>query len=204
MTPLARMLVYFGGVVLVFVVQDTVFFLAAAFLAICTFVFFPGKRFRSGAIPISIFLAVTFAGNLMFKEGRIVFSLYGLEITHEGLTSATVTTARTLLMIIGAKLLLYAVSVEELAGAVGRLLRPLRVLRLPVEEFTEMMLLTLKAFPLLKDTMTTQYRARMAAAGADGLTQRAAIVSSLLVSVLSDILVSPEKFFDANKDEQKA
>ncbi|KJU84977.1 Cobalt transport protein [Candidatus Magnetobacterium bavaricum] len=203
MTPLARMLVYFGGVVLVFVVQDTVFFLTAAFLAICTFVFFPNKRFRSGAIPISIFLAVTFAANLMFKEGRVVFSLYGLEITHEGLTSATVTTARALLMIIGAKLLIYATGIEDLAAALGRLLRPLRVLKLPVEEFTEMMLLTIKAFPLLKDRLMTDYRCQVATANANGLTERAAIALSLFVSVLADILASPERFFEVYKGNER-
>ncbi|KJU82006.1 transporter [Candidatus Magnetobacterium bavaricum] len=197
------MLVYTGTVVLLFVVQDVGFFLVAGFLAICTFVFFPDKRFRSGAVPVSIFLAITFVSNLMFKEGRVVLSLYGLELTQEGLNAATVTTVRALLMIIGAKLLLYATSAEDLAAALGRLLRPLRVLKLPVEEFTEMMLLTIKAFPLLKDRLMTDYRHQVAAANAASLTERATIALSLFVSVLADMLASPERFFEVYKGNER-
>ncbi|MBF0539034.1 MAG: hypothetical protein HQL03_12375 [Nitrospirae bacterium] len=202
MAPLIRMLVYLCGVVLLFVLQDVRFFLAAGFLAICTFAFFPDRRFRSGVVPISIFLAITFVSNLMFKDGRVVFSLYGIEITQEGLNTATVITTRALLMIIGAKLLLYAVSVEELAAALGRLLRPLRVLRLPVDDFTEMMLLTIKAFPLLKDKLMTDYRQKVAATNVAGLTEKAAIVLPLFMSVLADILVNPERFFNAQKGHE--
>ncbi len=198
-----RMFIYAGGVVLLFLIQDIRVFLTCGFVAFCVFIFFPDRKFRSGLIPITIFLSITFVSNLMFKNGRIIFNYLAIEITQEGLYNAAVITIKVFLMVIGAKLMMYGISVEELIGAVGRLLRPLRILKIPVDEFTELMLLTLKAFPLLKDELKEGYTQKITERSlmenkANDLLGKAAAASSLFLPMLINILINPERFFKKN------
>jgi energy-coupling factor transport system permease protein len=163
----------------------------------------PMKILKKGWIPITIFLTFTFFSNLLFRPGKVLCTAGPLIITAEGLTDASVKTMRILFMIAGAKLLTGTTSVESLAGAFGRLLKPLQHAGIPVNEFISTMGLTLKSLPVLKEQFLTMYRERMQQGTIRGFRNRARVVSAFLMPLFVKSIQTPEQFFEENKKDER-
>ena len=106
-------------------------------------------------------------------------------------------------MIAGAKLLTGTTSVESLAGAFGRLLKPLQHAGIPVNEFISTMGLTLKSLPVLKEQFLTMYRERMQQGTIRGFRKRAKVVSAFLIPLFVKSIQTPEEFFEKKKKDEE-
>ena len=201
--PEVRIVLYVLFVIFLFVVADlTVYLFVLAVLSLLLLKI-PFKTLKSGWIPISIFLSYTFLSNVVGRPGKIAFSWGTLSVTDEGINIAAVRTLRVLFMIGGAKLMMASARSEETIEGLGKLLRPLEKLGLPVKDFFETMALTVKCFPVLKDMAFETYRQNIKTAHARGFWGRARVISAFLLPMFAKSLQSPELFFEKEEGERQ-
>ena len=101
-------------------------------------------------LPIIIF---TTAINIFFVGGDPVFQFWIITITKQGLFFTAVMASRIIGLIAAASLLTYTTSPIMLTDALERLMKPLELVKLPVNELAMMMTLALRFIPtLLEET----------------------------------------------------
>ncbi len=194
----SKISLYILLVIGLFVIQDLkVQLIAASAVFLAALIFLPFKKVRGGFIPITIFLSFTFAGNLFFHPGRIIFSKGPLSVTDEGLQLASLRTARVFTMLFGAKILTFLLPAREMVRAFERMLRPLERLGVPVKDFFSVMALTLESFPVLIDYLGKAYREDARNNDIKGFRGRIRHVVSFMMPVFVKSMHSPESFFES-------
>lgn len=173
--------------------------LAAAAVIIAALAAIPFRKAKSGLFPITLFLLFTFAGNLFFHSGRIIYDNGILSITDEALQIAGVRTFRVFSMIFGAKILTALVAAETLLGCFQKILKPFERLGVPVEDFFSIMALTLKSFPVLMDYLSRNYREDTLKNNIKGFRRRARHLATFLMPLFVKSINSPESFFEDRK-----
>ncbi len=195
--------IYILFAVSLYFINDPFIHIYLSIAAFFVLIFHPVKRIRSGALPIFIFLFVTFAGNLFFQNGKILYSVAGIDITEKGVSMAIVRTSRVFLLIAGAKLLIISSSSEGVIKAMGNLMKPFAKIGIPVEKLTELTLLSMKVLPKLKETIKTLYKEKLSEGEVRGFFGRTNLLVSLIVPLFLQTVTSPEKIFkeiiDGNK-----
>ncbi len=194
--PEAGIVLYVLFVVFLFVVTNLKVYLLVFAVLSLLLLRIPFKTIKAGWIPISIFLSYTFISNAVGRSGKIMFSWGPVTLTDEGINIAAVRTLRVLFMVAGAKIMMASAKSEETIAGLGRLLRPLEKMGLPVKDFFETMGLTVKCFPVLKDMALDTYRENMKTADAKGFWGRARVISAFLLPMFVKSLQSPELFFE--------
>ncbi len=178
---------------------------AAVFLT--SLIALPAKKMKGGLFPIIIFLLFTFAGNLFFHPGRIIFSHGFLSISDEGVQLACVRTLRVFSMIFAAKLLTTVLSPDQLILSLEGILSPLERVGIPIQDFFSIMGLTLKSFPALMTYLLRTYRDEMRNNHLRGFRKRMGHMASFLMPVFVKSIRSPEIFFlprgDSDSSEEK-
>lgn len=132
-------------------------------------------------VPIILFTSVL---NMFFIEGDILFQLWILKITLQGVTTAIVMSVRILCLIAGTSLLTYTTSPIALTDGIERLCAPLKRFKLPVHELAMMMTIALRFIPTLieeTDKIMSAQKARGADLESGGLMQRARALIPILI-----------------------
>jgi len=183
-------------VITLFLIRDIGFHCISALVIFCiAVVVLPLKRVKGGLVPITLFLFFTFAGNLFFQSGRILFGNDLLSVTDEGLLMAGIRTLRVFSMIFAAKILTGMLSMDEMIHSLENILKPLERMGLPVKDFFCVMGLTLKAFPLLMNHLVRTYREEISNQENHGFRRRLRHLVSFLLPVFVESIRSPETFF---------
>jgi energy-coupling factor transport system permease protein len=184
------------------VVNPTVYL--SIFVAILMFLCrLPLRSIRKGWLPISLFLLFTFISNVISRNGKILLNIGPFMVTEEGLSTASLRTARVFFMIAGAKILTTTTKTEALVKAFGRILKPLERLGVPVDEFSSTMGLAISALPNIKDQITRTYRERMRSGNIKGFWERTKVISSFLFPLFIKSIQSPERFFEDDPGRKK-
>lgn len=178
-----------------FLIERLDLHLAIAALAACSLLFIPFRRVRSGIVPITLFLVFTFVSNLFYQSGRVLATVGPLLITDEGVRLAAVRTLRVFDLIFAAKVLTTLLPLETMLASLGRFLRPLERLGVPVHEFFLVVTLTLQCFPVLKERLSGLYRERVAGKHAVTFREKLRIMVSFLVPLFIESMRNPESFF---------
>jgi energy-coupling factor transport system permease protein len=202
LSPRLTISLYVAFIVCLFFVQSIYIhaFIAVAVSVLVLLVLPPGKA-KSGLFPITLFLFFTFAGNLFFHSGRILYDSFLFSITDEGLHLAGVRTLRVFSLIFAAKLFTGVLPVDEIIRALEGILRPLEKVGLPVRDFFSVMGLTLKSFPVLTTYLLQEYREHMKNNGIQGFRQRVKHMVAFLMPVFVKSIRSPESFFAPSDTE---
>jgi energy-coupling factor transport system permease protein len=194
--PYLIIFLYVLLVITLFLIQDIVLHGIIALTIFCIAVIvLPLKRVKGGLVPITLFLLFTFAGNLFFQPGRILYGNDLLSVTDEGLLMAGIRTLRILSMILAAKILTGILSMDEMIHSLETVLKPLERIGLPVKDFFYVMGLTLKAFPLLMNHLVKTYREEIKDHENHGFRGRMRHMVSFLLPVFVESIRSPETFF---------
>jgi energy-coupling factor transport system permease protein len=189
---------YVFFVVTLFLVRDIyVHVLTGAAILFVSLLKLPPNKLKSGLLPIFLFLLFTFAGNLFFHPGRIIFSHGFFTVTDEGLSLAGARTLRVFSMIFAAKLLTGTLSFDRLLLSFEGLMKPLEKIGIPVADFFSIMGLTLKSFPALMMYLLKKYREDMTNSGNPGIAGRMRHMAAFLMPVFVKSMRSPEEFFSA-------
>lgn len=132
-------------------------------------------------VPIILFTSLL---NMFFIDGKVLFQLWIIRITLEGVTTAIVMSVRIICLIAGTSLLTYTTSPIALTDGIERLCSPLKRFKLPVHELAMMMTIALRFIPTLieeTDKIMSAQKARGADLESGGLMQRARALIPILI-----------------------
>ncbi len=147
----------------------------------------PVKYVIRGLKPMIWLLLITSLLHLLFTPGKTIMNIFFLKITEEGVRQAYFMGGR-LITIVGFSLLLtYTTSPLDLTDGIGRLLKPLSFLGLPVQDFTLMMSIAMRFIPILyeeADRITKAQISRGADFGSGNLIEGARNFMPLFIPLL--------------------
>ncbi|RKY86620.1 hypothetical protein DRQ09_05925 [candidate division KSB1 bacterium] len=139
--------------------------------------------------PFLWILIITFFIHLFFSSGKIIFTLYFIRITEEGIVKGGLNTFRIFLLLSFSILLMLTTSPLDLTDSFEKILNPLKKINIPVDRITIMMGISLRFIPTLFDEAERIKKAQMArgASFEGNIISRAkktiSIVFPLMVSV---------------------
>lgn len=145
----------------------------------------PFKFIVKGLRPVIVLLMITVLFNLFLtKTGVIVFEIWILKITDEGLRTAGFMAVRLIYLILGSSLMTFTTTPNALTDGIEKLLWPLRKMKLPVHEIAMMMSIALRFIPILLEETDKIMKAQIAR-GADlesgNIIQKAKAMIPILV-----------------------
>ncbi len=137
-----------------------------------------------GLRPLLVILILTVSLHIFMTEGRVIFQLWFLKVTWEGLMRGLMMGTRLILLITGTSLLTLTTSPIQLTDGIESLLKPGKKIGIPAHELAMMMTIALRFIPTLLEETEKIMKAQMAR-GADfqsgGIVQRAKSLIPLLV-----------------------
>jgi len=144
----------------------------------------PFRFMVRGMRAILFLLLITFFFNLFLTPGEALFGFWKLTVTKEGAAMATKMAVRLSLLIIGSSVMTLTTTPNNLTDGLEKLLKPLRVFRVPVHEIAMMMSIALRFIPLLLEKTDRIMKAQMARGASfdeGNLIQKAKSMVPLLV-----------------------
>ena len=144
----------------------------------------PLKSIVRGLKPVMIIIIFTAVLNMFFTPGKVIFQVWKISFTQEGVVRAVFMVLRISLLIAGTFLLTYTTPPIALTDGMERLFNPLKKLHVPVHEMAMMMSMALRFIPTLieeTDKIMSAQRARGADFESGNLLQRAKALIPLLV-----------------------
>ena len=134
------------------------------------------------AILMLLLISVTF--NLFLTDGEVLFRLWFLKITREGIRMAAFMGLRLIYLVVGSSVMTLTTTPNQLTDGMEKSLSPLKKLRVPVHEVSMMMSIALRFIPILIEE-TDKIMKAQTARGADfesgNLVQKAKALVPLLV-----------------------
>lgn len=182
-----------------FIVKSINYHAAIAVFVTVVLFLVPFSKVKSGLIPIFLLLLFTFAGNLFFHPGRIIYETFFAVITDEGLYTAGVRTLRVFSMIFAAKILTHFLPLEKMLLTINRLAGPLERVGIPARDFFDIMGLTINALPILMQRLSEDYRNDIEKNSIRGFRNRLRHLVLFMLPVFTESIRSPEEFI-APKD----
>lgn len=144
----------------------------------------PFKFMIKGMKTIILLLMITVLFNLFLTQGEVLVTIWKLTITREGLRMAVSMAVRLTLLIIGSSVMTLTTTPNNLTDGMEKMMRPLKVIKVPVHEVAMMMSIALRFIPILLEETDKIMKAQIAR-GADfesgNLIKRAKALVPLLV-----------------------
>ena len=144
----------------------------------------PFKFMVRGLKAIIFLLLISVSFNLFLTPGEVVFKLWFLKVTKEGLMTAGFMGVRLIYLVVGSSVMTLTTTPNELTDGLEKSLGFLKKIGLPVHEVSMMMSIALRFIPILVEETDKIMKAQMAR-GADfesgNIIQRAKNMIPLLV-----------------------
>lgn len=142
---------------------------AVAALFLATVIRFSRVPFRfmvKGMRSILLLLMITVVFNIFLTPGEALLTFWKLTITKEGLWMAFTMAIRLSLLIIGSSVMTLTTTPNNLTDGMEKMMRPLRIFKVPVHEVAMMMSIALRFIPILLEETDKIMKAQIAR-GAD-------------------------------------
>lgn len=158
---------------------------ATVFLAAAIKISHVPFRFMVRGLKAIIFLLlISVSFNLFLTQGEVLFQLWFLKVTKEGLKTAGFMGIRLIYLVVGSSVMTLTTTPNELTDGLEKSLGFLKKIGLPVHEVSMMMSIALRFIPILVEETDKIMKAQMAR-GADfesgNIIQRAKNMIPLLV-----------------------
>ncbi|MBD5393688.1 MAG: energy-coupling factor transporter transmembrane protein EcfT [Lachnospiraceae bacterium] len=126
----------------------------------------PVKFMVRGMKSIVFLLIMAVVFNLFLTPGEAVVSFWKLKITKEGIALAGMMAVRLVFLIMGSSLMTLTTTPNNLTDGLESLMKPLKVIKVPVHEIAMMMSIALRFIPILLEETDKIMKAQIAR-GAD-------------------------------------
>ncbi len=184
--PRAKILMFIAYIVIIFCTFNFVSLgITAAFTVlflVCSQISF---KFYLKSLKLIILIVVfTSVLNLFYGSGDPLWQWGIFKITQDGINRAIFVTVRIVCLILASSCLTFTTSPTELTDAIERLMKPLRVIRVPVHEIAMMMSLALRFVPTLleeTDKIMQAQKARGADMESGGFVKRVRALIPILI-----------------------
>ena len=195
--PRTKILIAIVFIAAVFIANNPAAFLALTIITV-SMVLISGISFRTilkSLKPLVIILIFTALINIFLTsgEGEPLVAFWVIEIYTEGIVRAVFMAARVIILIIGTSVLLtYTTSPISLTDGIESLLKPLKLIKVPVHLFAMMMTIALRFIPTLveeTEKIMNAQKSRGADFSSGGIIKRA----KALIPILIPLFVSSFK-----------
>jgi len=150
----------------------------------------PFKFIVKGLKPIIMLLFITVFFNLFLtKTGNVLFEIWIIKVTDDGLRAAFFMLLRLIYLILGSSLMTFTTTPNALTDGIERLLWPLRKVKIPVHEIAMMMSIALRFIPILLEETDKIMKAQIAR-GADLESGNVIQKAKAMVPILVPLFVS--------------
>lgn len=149
----------------------------------------PIKFIVKGMKAIVMLLCITVIFNLFFTTGDILISWWKLSITWQGLRTAVYMTLRLTFLILGSSIMTLTTTPNNLTDGLESLMKPLKILKVPVHEIAMMMSIALRFIPILMEETDKIMKAQLAR-GADFESGNIIKRAKSLIPILVPLFVS--------------
>ena len=126
----------------------------------------PVKFMVRGMKSILFLLIMAVVFNLFLTPGEVVVSIWKLHITKEGIALASMMAVRLVFLIMGSSIMTLTTTPNNLTDGLESLMKPLKVIKVPVHEIAMMMSIALRFIPILLEETDKIMKAQIAR-GAD-------------------------------------
>ena len=109
----------------------------------------PVKFMVRGMKSILFLLIMAVVFNLFLTPGEVVVSIWKLHITKEGIALASMMAVRLVFLIMGSSIMTLTTTPNNLTDGLESLMKPLKVIKVPVHEIAMMMSIALRFIPIL-------------------------------------------------------
>lgn len=184
--PRIKIIITFAFITLLFLVGNYFSYLYIfAFMAMVLMLSKISLKFIiKGLKPLLIIIILTVVLNVFMTQGEVLYRIWGIAITREGLYQAGFMGLRLIFLVTGASFLTLTTSPIALTDGIEKLLNPLKKIGMPAHELAMMMTIALRFIPTLLEETDKIMKAQMAR-GADfetgNLINRAKAMVPLLV-----------------------
>jgi len=142
--------------------------------------------------PLLFFIVLIFSVHVLFNEGGAVIKIpfFGLSLSCAGLQQGFFVVWRFLCLIVAAILLTLTTAPSQMIAAIKYFLRPLKLLRAPVDDIAVMIMLALRLMPILlteKERVEIAQKARGYNLRQSGSIIRIKAFLSLILTVLISV-----------------
>ncbi len=167
-----------------------VYALAAVFLGVVIMLSkVPFSYMVKGLKSILFLLLFTVFMNMLFVKGEVIWSFWKLQVTREGLRKSGFMAARLILLILGSNLMTLTTTPTRLTNAMESVMKPLKLIKVPVHEIAMMMSIALRFIPILLDETDKIMKAQLAR-GADFESGNLIRKAKSMVPVLVPLFIS--------------
>ena len=189
--PRAKIILIFALIVFLFVANNFVSLgLVVAFIIVAMlFSGVPMKMYLKSMKAILFIIIFTSVLNLFYGTGEPLVQLGVLKITLDGIEKAIFIAIRVASLIFVSSVLTFTTSPTELTDALEKIMKPLKIIKVPVHEIAMMMTIALRFVPTLMeetDKIMSAQKARGADMESGGVMQRV----KALIPVLIPLFVS--------------
>ena len=166
--PRVKLMTTICYIISLFIVDNFIgYILAGAFLALVIKLSkVPLKFMVRGMKSIIFLLIIAVIFNLFLTPGEVIFTLWKLRITREGLRQAIFMAIRLVFLIMGSSVMTLTTTPNNLTDGMEKLLGPLKIFKVPVHEIAMMMSIALRFIPILLEETDKIMKAQIAR-GAD-------------------------------------
>ncbi|MBD5444358.1 MAG: energy-coupling factor transporter transmembrane protein EcfT [Lachnospiraceae bacterium] len=189
--PRAKLVATIAFIISLFVVNNAVGYLVAAtFLALVIKLSkVPFRFIVKGMKTIVFLLLITVVFNLFLTPGEALVTVWKITITREGLRTAVLMAVRLIFLIIGSSVMTLTTTPNNLTDGMERLMRPLKIFKIPVHEVAMMMSIALRFIPVLLEETDKIMKAQIAR-GADFESGNLIKKAKSLVPLLVPLFIS--------------
>ena len=189
--PRVKLITTMVFIISLFVVDNFIgYLIAALFLTmVIKLSKVPFKFMVKGMKSIMILLMITVVFNLFLTPGEPLISVWKLTITKEGLRTAVLMAVRLTFLNIGSSVMTLTTTPNNLTDGLEKLMKPLKVLHVPVHEVAMMMSIALRFIPILLEETDKIMKAQIAR-GADFESGNLIKKAKSLVPLLVPLFIS--------------
>lgn len=143
------------------------------------------KALFKGLKPLIVIIILTAVLNIFYTPGEtVLLKFWIITVTREGLETAFFMVARIILLVLGSLMLTYTTSPIMLTDGLESLLKPLKLIHVPVHELSMMMSIALRFIPtLIEETekIMSAQKSRGAQFDTGGIVAKAKAMLPILV-----------------------
>ncbi len=166
--PRMKLILVVFYIVILFVMKSALSYLLATVFTLVLMILskISFKTYFKGLKPLLIIVIITGIINLFYGKGDPLVQFWVFKITADGILNASKMILRIALLVISTAMLTYTTSPVLLTGGLEQLLSPLKMIKVPVHEFSMMITIALRFIPTLTEE-TDKIISAQKARGAD-------------------------------------
>lgn len=189
--PRTKLVATFTYIIALFLVHNIWGYIICGAFLVCSIILsrVPFKFMVKGMKAIVILMLITVFFNLIFTPGEVVFSVWKITVTKEGISIASKMAVRLIMLVISSSVMTLTTTPNNLTDGLESLLRPLKKVKVPVHEISMMMSIALRFIPILIEETDKIMKAQMAR-GADFESGNLIKKAKALVPLLVPLFIS--------------